>query len=311
MSPRILIIGATGVIGKPITAEILAAKSSFDRVAVLTSSNTIKTKTDEVKALKEQGVDVLEGDLTVESDVKRAYEGIDTVVSCVGRGAILTQLDLIKWASETPSVTHFFPSEFGTDIEHNAASPNEKPHQLKLQVRKYAKTVPKDKLHFTYLVTGPYSDGFFGNSGKDEMGTFDVKAKRAVLLATGNEKVALIAMADVGKLVVACIQQPLESQDKILIVNSFTATPNEILAEFEKQTGAKWTVSYVSLEDLKKFETQAWESGAPYATAMTLRRIWTEGGTLYNKPRDNGLVGDPEMETLADQVRQAIEKQTK
>jgi hypothetical protein len=96
-----------------------------------------------------------------------------------------------------------------------------------------------------------------------------------------------------------------------LIVNSFTATPNEILAEYEKQTGAKWTVSYTSLDKLKKLEQQAWESGAPYATPCTLRRIWTEGGTLYSKPRDNGLVGDPKMETLADQVKQIIEKQMK
>ena len=114
-----------------------------------------------------------------------------------------------------------------------------------------------------------------------------------------------------GKLVVACLQHPKESKDKILIVNSFTATPNEIVAEFEKQTGDKWTVSYTSLEKLKEVEQQAWESGAPYATPITLRRIWTEGGTLYDKPRDNGLVGDPKMETLADQVKQIIETQTK
>ena len=114
-----------------------------------------------------------------------------------------------------------------------------------------------------------------------------------------------------GKLIVACLQHPAESEDKILIVNSFTCTPNEILAEFEKQTGAKWAVSYTPLEELKKLEQQAWESGAPYATSFTLRRIWTEGGTLYNKPRDNGLVGDPKMESLADQVKQIIEKQTK
>lgn len=114
-----------------------------------------------------------------------------------------------------------------------------------------------------------------------------------------------------GKLVVTCLQHPSESEDKILIVNSFTATPNEILAEFEKQTGEKWAVSYTSLEDLKKVEAQAWDEGAPYATPATLRRIWTEGGTLYSKPRDNGLVGDPKMETLADQVKQIIEKQTR
>ena len=234
----------------------------------------------------------------------------------------------IKWAFETPNVTRFFPSEYGTDIEHNAASPFEKPHQLKLQVRAYAKTIPKDKLHLTYLVTGPYSDLYVDKSRKDEIGTFDVKAKRAVLLGTGNEKVALITMAEyivpifqlrkrltngysVGKLVVECIRHPAESEDKILIVNSFTTTPKDILAEFEKQTGSEWTVSYTSLEDLKRVEAQSWKDGADYATEATLRRIWTEGGTIYNKSRDNRLLGDPRMETLADQVEQIIKKQTR
>lgn len=93
-------------------------------------------------------------------------------------------------------------------------------------------------------------------------------------------------------------------------MNSFTCTPNEILAEFEIQTGAKWDVSYVSLEKLKELENQAWESGAPYATGLTLRRIWTEGRTLYDAPRDNALIGDPVMETLEEQVTQVIKKQT-
>jgi hypothetical protein len=115
----------------------------------------------------------------------------------------------------------------------------------------------------------------------------------------------------VGKLVVAALQHPSAADDKILIVNSFTATPNEIIAEFEKQTASKWDVSYTSLEELRAVEKEAWEVGAPYATGATLRRIWTEGGTLYNRPRDNGVLGEPEMETLADQVRQVIEQQTK
>jgi nucleoside-diphosphate-sugar epimerase len=76
MAPKILIIGATGVIGKPITEQILAAKSSFERIAILTSTSTINNKPDEIAALKEKGAEVFEGDLGVEADVKRAYEGM-------------------------------------------------------------------------------------------------------------------------------------------------------------------------------------------------------------------------------------------
>jgi len=44
-------------------------------------------------------------------------------------------------------------------------------------------------------------------------------------------------------------------------VNSFTATPNEIVAEFEKQTRDKCAVSYTPLDKPKKLETDAWASG--------------------------------------------------
>ncbi len=119
--------------------------------------------------------------------------GVDTVVSCVGRGAIETQISLIKWASET-SVTRFFPSEYGTDIEYGPSSAKEKPHQLKLKVRAFMKTV--QNLEYTYLVTGPYSDLFFGKAMKPEAGTFDVKAKKATLLGDGKGKVSFTAMAE-------------------------------------------------------------------------------------------------------------------
>jgi hypothetical protein len=93
-----------------------------------------------------------------------------------------------------------------------------------------------------------------------------------------------------------------------LIVNSFTTTPDEILAEFDEQTSSTWDVSYAPLRTLKEIEKQAWKEGTPYATRYTLRRIWTEGGTLYEK-RENRLIGDPRMETMSDQVKQVIAQQ--
>ena len=99
----------------------------------------------------------------------------------------------IKWAAEA-SIQRFFPSEYGTDIEHNTNSPDEKPHQLKLKVRAYAKTITSVK--FTYLVTGPYPDMFIAKSGKKEIGSFDVKAKEATLLGDGNAPIAFTSMIE-------------------------------------------------------------------------------------------------------------------
>lgn len=92
-------------------------------------------------------------------------------------------------------------------------------------------------------------------------------------------------------------QNPAASRNRVLVVNSFTTTPDEILAEFEKQTSNRWEVEYTNLERLKEIEEKAWRDQDPLAAVITLRRIWTEGGTLY-EDRDNGRISDPPMETV-------------
>lgn len=237
--------------------------------------------------------------------------GFDTVISALGRSAIQLQIPLIKVAESSSTIKRFFASEYGTDIEYFPNSNTEKPHQQKLKVRAYIRDNVK-RLEYTYVVTGPYPEMFFAaNRNKPELGSFDVLAKKAWLLGTGKEKVSFTTMPDVGKLVVAALKHPDASRNATLKVNSFTATADEILAEFEKQTGSKWEVNYTSLDDLKKLEKEAWETGAPYATGATLRRIWTEGGTLYEK-RDNEKIGlkDEDMGTLAEVVAGTIKNQT-
>jgi FlaA1/EpsC-like NDP-sugar epimerase len=75
MPQNLLIIGATGVIGKYITSEIIKAKASFGRVVVLTSENTIHQKSSQIDELKRSGIEILVADITKEEEVKRAYQG--------------------------------------------------------------------------------------------------------------------------------------------------------------------------------------------------------------------------------------------
>lgn len=306
-SKDILIFGGTGAIGQYITQAILDAKPSFDKVAIFTSPSTVENKKEQLEKWKGQGLKVIVGDLTKDEDVLGAYEGFDTVVSAVGRNVIAEQINLIKLAEATPSINRFFPSEYGTDIEYSPESANEKPHQLKLKVRAYIKDNVK-RLQYTYLVTGPYSDMFITDSKIPEYGTFDVKNKSATLLGTGNENISFTTQEDVGKLLVASLRHPDESRNKALKVNSFTTTGHQIVAEFEKQTGEKWSVSYTSLDHLKELEQNAWNESKPIAHVYTLRRIWTQGGTLYDKI-DNDLIAAPEPDTLEKAVAQSMKAQ--
>lgn len=233
--------------------------------------------------------------------------GVDTIVSCLGRHAIEKQIPIISWA-EQMGVNRFFPSEYGTDIEYFPESVHEPPHQMKLKVRAHIKTMKK--MEHTYLVTGPYSDLYFGAMKEaPAAGGFDVAARRAHLLGDGDMPVSFTAMNDVGKFVVAALINFITSRNQTLIVHSFTATPKEILAEHETQLRHKWECNYVDLKQLQTMEKQAYQIYSPLATVLTLRRIWTAGGTLH-KFYDDSLLDVVETETLEDQVRLNIAKQT-
>jgi nucleoside-diphosphate-sugar epimerase len=316
VSENILIIGGTGLIGEHISNAIVASREHFQRIALFTSANTIFTKAAFVDGLKAKGVEIIVGDIKLADDVREAYTGFDTVISCVGRQVISAQLELIRLADKHPDVKRFFPSEYGTDVEHNATSSTELPHQAKLKVR--AALAATQTLEYTYIVTGPYANadrGLFLSAAPTQTeasGSFDVKRKRAVLLGDPDAKINLTTMRDVGQLVVAALRSPEQSKNRALLCNSFTATPNAILAEFEKQTGGeKWDVAITELETLKQLEKEAWAKQDARAVPLSLRRIWTEGGTLYGESRHNGLIGMEEnVDTLQNAVEEAIKVQT-
>ncbi|KAL4745371.1 hypothetical protein BDW72DRAFT_186743 [Aspergillus terricola var. indicus] len=305
---NLLIFGATGAIGSYITAAITDARDAFGRIGIFTSRSTLTSKTKEINALRERGVDILVGDVTSKHDMQKAFDGFDTVVSALGRGVIAQQVHLVQWADESPHIKRFLPSEYGTDIEYSPASANEKPHQQKLKVR--AAIRETNNLEYAFVVTGPYADVpfYLGASKNPRGGSFDVKNKKAVLLGDGKGRISLVACADVGKFVVHTLTHWDKARGRALKLNSFTTTPNDIIAEFEKQTGDKWSVEYTSLAQLKQYEKEAWEKGEPDATPLTLRRIWTEGGTLYER-RDNEDIGAEDTTTLEEAVNGAIKAQ--
>jgi nucleoside-diphosphate-sugar epimerase len=72
---KILLFGATGVIGKYILEQLIEAKPAFERVGIFTSPGTAETKKEDLEKLKEKGVKVVIGDVNSDSDVKKAFEG--------------------------------------------------------------------------------------------------------------------------------------------------------------------------------------------------------------------------------------------
>jgi uncharacterized protein YbjT (DUF2867 family) len=107
-SISILLIGASGVLGAPILDELLRQRSSFTRIAILASSQEHAKK---FTAAKASGVDIVIGSyLSAES-----YANVTHVISCVGNALMPLQPAMVV-AAITAGVTHFYPSEWNSDI---------------------------------------------------------------------------------------------------------------------------------------------------------------------------------------------------
>jgi hypothetical protein len=117
----------------------------------------------------------------------------------------------------------------------------------------------------------------------------------------------MLILDSVGKFVVAALKHPKIAMNRALKVQSFVASMNEIVAEFEKQTHQKWKINHFSLAELREHERKQWEEKNPNAPLYTLRRIWIEGGTLYNKT-DNEDIEVIETESLAKAVAGELKK---
>ncbi|ETS87106.1 hypothetical protein PFICI_00934 [Pestalotiopsis fici W106-1] len=297
-SKRVLILGVTGVIGQVLTCAILNAQDVFDRVGVLTSAATAASKSELLNSFRARGADVIIGDINDEAFMFNTFQGFDTIVSALGRSAIELQIDLIRIANASPSITRFIPSEYGTDIAFDATSASEKPHRAKLKVRAFLESDAVQHLAYTYLVTGPFADLYAGDmSSEPQLGSFNVARKEATLLGDGKGPLGLTTMADVGRFLVAILKNPKVCDGKAIKVNSFTSTPEEILAEMERQTDTKWNVQYTPLDALRRNEKDAWNQGNPLASLYTLRRIWTEGKTQCENT-DNESIGICKTDTL-------------
>lgn len=99
-SKKILVFGATGVIGKVLTSSLLNAGDVFDKVGIFTSAKTVEQKAGLIDGFKARGAQVIVGDANRDEDVLEAYKGASTRTRVnTGRdwpGLVLTKIHRIR-----------------------------------------------------------------------------------------------------------------------------------------------------------------------------------------------------------------------
>ena len=74
-SKKVLVLGATGVVGKALTNSLLNAKDNFERIGVFTSAESAASKHELLESYKARSAHILIGDLNSKNDVQEAFTG--------------------------------------------------------------------------------------------------------------------------------------------------------------------------------------------------------------------------------------------
>ena len=234
----VLLIGATGHLGSAILPALQAA--GF-QVTVLTRASSKGKLPADVKS-------VSIADDFPQAELERAFAGQDVVVNA-GSGAAVTDQKRIIDAAVAAGVRRYLPSEFGSDTSDPKVAALAPVWVEKEHVTDYLKTkegAGAGKLTWTAVATGPFLDLVLAMG----FAHFDFKNHKALLLDDGRHAFPASSLAQVGRGVAKVLQyEGDETVNKYVLINGFDTSQAEILAEFEKQTGAKWEIERRSKQD--------------------------------------------------------------
>ncbi|KAK3216289.1 hypothetical protein GRF29_8g2883523 [Pseudopithomyces chartarum] len=294
------LVGGTGTMGEPILEAL--KKSSFN----LSVINRASSKS------KYPGVDIITvpDDLNV-PDVARLLEEhkIDALVLAIKPAQVDQNKRLVDAAFQA-GVKHLIPAEFGSVDSADAKTREVYPiADCKKVIRDYLISLQdqkrgdgKGKLSWTGLVPAHFFDWGLGNL----LLCFDVPKRKAYIQDGGDIKFSVSNLPFIADAVVKVFEKPEETANKLLYIQSFRVTQNEVLSALEKVTGDKFEIVHQKSEERLKELRPLMLKGDHDATEETVG-IWGLVASDWEGRVANKLLG-LEEENLEETIRQVLGK---
>jgi NmrA-like family len=237
---QIAIIGANGSLGPSILSALLSVPSF--KVTVLSRAKSTSTYPSSVTV---QTIP----DNPSESDYASALTAQDALLTTFGGTNAELQITLAN-AAASAGVKLFIPADFGSCDSSSQFALDLMPLYVgKKKVRDHLQSLAAEgKLSWTSIVCGH----FFDYGLKCGLLLADLKTNRATVFDGGDIKFSCSTLAQVGKAVVKILRNPEQVRNKMIYVQSFSITQNELVGVLEKVTGRKWETEDVRSEDFIK-----------------------------------------------------------
>lgn len=137
---------------------------------------------------------------------------------------------------------------------------------------------------------------------------FDLKSHTATIFDTGDVPLCTTTLSDVAQSVVGILNNPKETANRYIYVQSVKFTQNQLLAILEKLTGEKWSIKKRDTAEARQTGGEKLSKGDMSGSAdLIAGAIYAgEPAAVYDQTRklDNALLGlkDVTLEELMEKI---------
>ncbi|CAN7045038.1 hypothetical protein Bca4012_072307 [Brassica carinata] len=226
---RVLVVGATGYLGKRFVRAFLAE----GHVTYVLQRPEIGLDIEKVQLLlsfKKLGARLVEASFSDHQSLVSAVKLVDVVVSTMSgvhfrSHNILVQLKLVEAIKEAGNVKRFLPSEFGMDPSRmgHALPPGRETFDQKMEVRQ---AIEAAGIPYTYVVGACFAAYFTGNLS--QMETLLPSKKEVNIYGDGNVKVVFADEDDIANYTSKTLNDP-----RTLNKTVYVRPPNNVLTHIE------------------------------------------------------------------------------
>jgi len=274
--PRILIVGATGHLGRELVS---ACRQQNAEVHALVRPATRRDAA-RMRPLEDASATIHEGDLTDEGSLRRACGAVDVVISAVGGMQIGDEARLVEAAKEA-GVQRFVPSDFGLDPA--AAGPGS---CVLFDAKKAVQdSVKAAGIPYTFIHANAFFSYWAFSLGDLSRLGGKVPPDEVNVYGDGNVMGALNSVPDIATVTVRAVHDPRMRNQEIHI-RANTITQNLLIALWQTASGrtvARTGVPAAALEQIIAGATTP-EQGMALIGAQLHRSLWVRGDSVKRVP---------------------------
>ncbi|PKU73070.1 Isoflavone reductase-like protein [Dendrobium catenatum] len=234
---KILVIGATGYIGRHlIQASIKLGHPTFALARPITSSHNIE-KINLIQSFKNNGVNVLFGELNDHDWLMNMIKKLDIVFLVLGHEPSIQleeQTRIISAIKEAGNIKvyRYFPSEFGFDVHRlQILEPAKRVLAIKVKIRE---AIRKEGIPFTFVSSNFCCSYFLSRLGQIE--ATGIPTDTVFVLGDGNTKVIFVDENDIATYAIKAAEDK-RTLNKILYMRppANIYSHNELISLWERK----------------------------------------------------------------------------